>query len=101
MSMSTHIIGFRPPDEKWRKMKAVWDACVAADMSIPNTVHEFFGGESPDPNGVEVDLFSSALYHHGKPSAVKKWNADMQEGFEVDVTKLPKDVTIIRFYNSY
>jgi len=25
----------------------------------------------------------------------------MLEGFEVDITRLPKDVTIIRFINSY
>lgn len=94
MSMSTHVKGFKPPDEKWKKMKAVWDACDKAKVDPPKDVLEFFGGETPDEAGVEVDL--------EEEKCCKEWDdSDMQSGFEIDVTKLPKDVTLIRFYNSY
>jgi hypothetical protein len=91
MGMSTHVIGFRPPDEKWRKMKAVWDACADAGTSPPKEVSEFFQWTTPDPRGVEVDLRACST----------KFNDDSRDGIEIDVNKLPKDVTIIRFYNAF
>ena len=30
--MSTSVVGIKPPDDTWRKMKAAWDACMAADV---------------------------------------------------------------------
>jgi len=94
MGMSTHVIGFRPPDERWQQMKAVWDSCQAAGLPVPKEVTEFFGWGDPDSAGVEVDLFSF------KPCA-REWRDETREGFEVDVAALPPDVKIIRFYNSW
>lgn len=76
------------------------DACKEADVAIPLEVLDFFNGEPPDPRGVRVELEE---YPHtkNKHGAVKEYHADMQDGYEVDVTKLPEGVTIIRFYNSY
>ena len=51
MSMSTSVVGFVPPDEEWKKMKAVWDACANADVETPNDVDDFFSGKEPDKNG--------------------------------------------------
>jgi hypothetical protein len=45
MSMSMHVIGFVPPDGTWAQMKAIWDACQAAGVSLPDEVEDFFGGE--------------------------------------------------------
>ena len=93
MGMSTHVIAFKPPDETWHKMKAVYDACTKAGTSIPPEVSRYFDGSAPDPSGVEVSL--------DKSPACKEYRAEMQNGYEVDLTKLPKDVEIIRFVNSY
>ena len=90
--MSTHIVGFRPADDKWAKMKAVWDACEAAGTKIPDEVSEFFDHEGPgDKPGAEVKI----------DAAVEEWRNDSREGYELDLSLLPKDVNIIRFYNSY
>lgn len=90
--MSTTVVGFRPADDKWKKMYAVWSNCEAAGVAIPKSVMDFFNGEDPgDKPGMEVPL----------GEASKEWNSDWGQGYEVDVTKLPKDVTIIRFYNSW
>ena len=95
MSMSTHVVGFKPPDDKWKKMKAVWDACKAAGIDPPDDVDAFFEGTAPDDQGMEVDL-------DGHECAVKYRPASRaRDGIEVDVKKLPPDVTVIRFYNSY
>jgi len=46
MSMSTHVIGFRLPDEKWKQMKAIWDAYDAANLDIPDEVFDYFSEEA-------------------------------------------------------
>lgn len=91
MSMSTSVIGFAPPDKKWKKMKAVYDACLAADISIPDEVEDFFDGTEPDPAGVSVVL----------DGLLEKWATDSQEGYQIEIAKLPKNVRILRFYNSW
>lgn len=73
-------------------MKAIWDACKNAGVPIPYVVEVFFEREDPDPNGVEVEL------------PLHKWKDDKfgsSEGFEIHVSEIPKDVTIIRFYNAW
>ncbi len=96
MSMSTHVVGFKPPDEKWKMMKAAYDACTAAGIPVPDDLCEFFGDNPPDDEGVKVD--EDKLKQCG---AVRKWAAKMRDGFEVDITKLPRDVKVVRFFNSY
>lgn len=93
MGMSTHVVGIRPPDDLWHKMKAVWDACSTIGVEIPDEVQDYFGGQAPDPKGVVVSLRGTGC--------VQEYKAEMREGFEVDISKLPKNVKIVRFYNSY
>ena len=40
MSMSTNVIGFAPPDDKWLKMKEVYDSCIIAGVNVPREVVE-------------------------------------------------------------
>jgi hypothetical protein len=95
MGMSTRVVGFRPPDAKWKRMKDIYDACESAEIELPAAVMEFFDGEDPNdsPGGVLVDL--------DKSKCVTPYRSDDAEGFDVDITKLPKDVTILRFTNSW
>ncbi len=91
MGMSTHVVGFVPPDEKWEKMKQAYDACKELGIQPPNEVVEFFGHVAPDPRGVKVDI----------EVATKEWSGDMRSGLEVEIAKIPKHVKVIRFFNSY
>ncbi len=93
MSMSSYVVGFKAPDEKWLQMKSVYDACKDADVDVPDKVMNYFNWEEPGSAGVPVEL--------GKHKCVSKYSADMMDGFEVDLKKLPKDITSIRFFNSY
>jgi hypothetical protein len=94
VSMSTHVVGIKPPDETWLRMKAAWDACRTADVDPPKEVEKFFNYEVPDDAGVRLN--QEAL-----GDAIKVWEDDSRDGYEIDVTKLPKDVKIVRVYNSY
>lgn len=88
--MSTHVTGFAPADEQWAKMKAAWDACIAADVPVPDEVVDFFGDEEPDPAGVEVEL------------PLREWNGGLAgAGYELDVSAIPSQVQVLRFYNSW
>ncbi len=89
MSMSTHVIGFAPPDEQWEKMKAVWDACRLAKVPVPPDVEKFFNYEAPDDEGVKIEL------------PIREWRDDSAQGFEIDVDSIPKHVKTIRFFNSW
>lgn len=92
MSMSTHVTGFIPPDEKWEKMKKVWIAAVDANIEIPREVEDFFDGQDPrDMPGREVRL----------GNAVMEYRGDAVEGYEILLDKLPENVKTIRFYNSW
>jgi len=97
MGMSTYVIGFVPPDERWHQMKAAWDACMVAGVPIPNDVRAFFGGEEPDDRGREIT--QGALEQLG---AVRDWHGGgMGSGYEVEVSKLPPEVKVVRFCNSW
>lgn len=96
MGMSTYVVGIKPPDAKWLAMKEVWDACQMAVVEPPQAVWEFFENAPPDPSGVPVD--QRILERSG---SLRPFKADMQEGFEVDVDKLPPGVKVVRFVNSW
>ena len=93
MSMSTHVEGFYPPDEQWQKMKAIWDACEAAGVEAPRDVAKFFDYGSPDPSGVRTEAENTDW--------CRPWEDDGARGFEITVEKIPANVKIIRFYNSW
>lgn len=93
MGMSTSVTGIKPADEKFKKMKAIWDACVSAEIEVPNEVGEFFDWETPDPSGVKV---------YGRDiSGVREYNSEYESGYEIQIDQLPKDIKIIRVTNSW
>ena len=94
MGMSTSVVGFKPPDKKWEKMKKIYDACEESGVTVPEEVDDFFGDKPPDNTGVRVELEQNKR-------CCSKYSAESQNGFEINVDKLPKDVVIIRFVNSF
>lgn len=98
MGMSTHIIGIKAPDDHWKEMKAVWEACIKAKIDIPEEVQNFFQSDNPDEKGVVIRLDDR------KGVGIIKWKAEMEDGYQVDIKKLLEaypDLTHIRVYNSY
>lgn len=89
MSMSTNVYGFVPPDDNWKAMKKVWDACKSAGVDIPNKVDKFFNYQDPDPAGTEIDI------------PYDDYSDDSRSGIEISVSDIPANVKIIRFVNSW
>jgi len=96
MSMTTKITGVRDLDQDFAKMMQVKLSCEAAGISYPQEVKEYFN----DPNDSEDDL-RREMETVSITDAVSICNQDMVDGFEVDLSRLPKDVKAIRFEIRY
>lgn len=88
MGMTMHVNGFAPPDDDWKRHKAVWDACMAARVDVPLETVKFFGHAPPDPAGVEISV----------KDAVSDFKDVYRQGLDVEISKLPPNVKIVRFY---
>ncbi len=96
MDVNLRVVGIRPPDETWKKMKAVFDACVAARVPVPKEVEQFFNHKTPDALGVVVEHKNLEL-----AGVLKAVGGDMWEGYEIDLSKLPDDVKVLRVANHF
>jgi hypothetical protein len=88
MGVSYFVEGYVEPDEKWLKMKAVYDACVSAGVAIPSEVEKFFDGP-PSEAGMPVKLKARSLSEPG------------YDIVEVVVKDIPEFVKLIRFKVGY
>lgn len=98
MGMTTHIIGFVEPDEKYRNMLSIYKQCTELSISCPDEVHAFFRESwKPDEKGFEIDLVKE------RKSIVTTWSSvyGNEKGFELNVLEIPGKITTIRFYNSW
>ena len=95
MSISINLVGYRKADETFHRMKAVYDACKKAKIDPPQSVEKYFGYDSPTQYGNQIAL---------KPDetpGITSYNENECDGFDVDLDKLPPEIRVLRFYNSY
>lgn len=88
MSVKLIVLARIKPDDKWRKMKAVWDACDDACVEPPRAVGDFFDWEKPSEGGAIVDLV-------GDFGSARELSGDGETGYEIDLKHLPGGVTHI------
>lgn len=88
MSSSTSIVGVRDLNERRIEMNHVRIACERAGIEAPVEVREFF--ESGKHDFVDIESAITELD-----------DQDMQDVWEVDLSKIPPGVKAIRFINSY
>lgn len=91
MSMSTHIEGIIPPDDKFKKMMEIFNLCSQQGIDPPEEVWKFFNNEDPDPHGTVIRLEDVA----------EEWGNESASGLQILLEDIPKHVKIIRFYNSW
>lgn len=76
------------PDEKFIKYKQVYNACIAADIAVPENVADYFGHEDPNLlEGEDVDI----------DCAIIKGCKYIDSDFTVEIAKLPECVKFLRF----
>lgn len=96
MSMYTYVEFGKRPDDKFKKYKEILNLCFETNVAPPQEVVNYFRNNNLDP---EADNIWNQVGFDEE--AIE---ANFEDGFDeiiVDVTKLPKDVTLIRFCNSY
>jgi hypothetical protein len=95
MGMSTHVIGLISSDDKvYQKHKKVVIACIGAGIKeLPKETAEFFGDKTPSEYVLREKLEREVPH--------KEWGDDGRSGFEINVKDIPKEITRIRFYNSW
>jgi len=92
--MSSHLKAFIPDnDPTYQKHLRILTMCKKENVSLPKETADYFGTCDEPEEKLQFILKRDDHY--------TKWQDEMREGFEVDLTKLPKEVTKIRFYNSY
>lgn len=100
MGMSTHIRGFIPDnDPEYLKHKKILLVCSESGVSLPKETMKYFGTKYEDADKrlleekLEVELKEGVHY--------KEWGEESSQGYEVDLTKLPKGITKLRFFNNW
>ncbi len=99
MGHSSSVYAIKPPSEQdkdaARKMQAVWDACLQAGVPVPEKVSAFFAVNPLEPEVTRLyegafGTITQALRPYGKVGSG-------EEGYEVDLDRLPAGTKIIRF----
>ena len=91
MSMYSYVKGLKPKTDDYEKRLQIYNLCTALNIPIPHEIESFFDGEVCE-DGIVCDL---------PKDSIKKYCNDTREYFEVDLTKIPSDVTKVRFCNSW
>lgn len=90
MGMDTHVRLLRDGNSPDHQAKlAVLRSCLAAGVSLPKEIDDYFNGEYDEDFPLEVAF------------EARRWSHEMGEGYEVDIDDLPEGVKTIRFYNSW
>lgn len=79
------LLELRKLMRNFTNLQAIYDSCVAADVEILDIVFNYFGDEEPNEKGVVVEIPDQALI------------GDWEYNIEVDLSKLDKDISILKF----
>lgn len=91
MSISTYVQGLKPKTEEYQTKLDIYIACRKINIEPPREIVDFFDGEICE-EGIVTEL---------PKEAVREYSDEYRDFLEVDLTKLPPDVSEIRFVNSY
>jgi len=95
--MSITVSGLKAKDEKFNKMLEIYRQCEELKIEAPKEVYEFF----------ENVKYECVIQHHKNGMVVeledcaKKDNTDHEDLLIVELAKIPKDVTHLRFAVTY
>lgn len=100
--MIVTLTGFRPPSIAYLRMKAVYDACCQAGVSVPAEVVEFFGTETPDDSGLPIALRylkpSDRVSPADRPDrGICDYAKGKSIGIQVDLNNLDPTIRVLRF----
>ena len=89
MGISYTVEGLIKPDKKHLAKCKAYYACVEANVDVPEELHEYFEDEYPNDKGLSKDLNAT--------ESVTQDNDDSSYWYDVDLSKIDKNIHIIRF----
>lgn len=95
---SVRVVGIRPPDTKWKKMKAIWDACLDAGIEVPSEVEEFFGGQGPHQEGIVVEIEKEVCYNDDEFMTLGLRNGTEGNYYLIDLDSIPDNITHLKVW---
>lgn len=102
MSMSMHVTAFRDMDGQFKRMLEIKNFCDAHEVSYPKEVTDYFG------NTVSSLDTDTSLYEDfaeiDLDNQLREWSDGhngYRSGYEIDISDIPKEAKILRFYASY
>lgn len=101
MGMSTCVVGVRDLDGAFAKMLSAKLACEAAGVGYPPEVDAYFTVDGCVSSGEDESYLREQMETIDIDGAVSKCGGEMQDGFQVDLSKLPNGVKSVRFVNSW
>lgn len=102
MSMNTRIQAFKSSDEHDKHVR-VLEFCRVEGVTVPIETAAYFGDdtEGTDPNEY-YDIEIEEMLKVDLGACLTRDNSvEMENRWEIDVSKIPPGVAIIRFTNSY
>jgi hypothetical protein len=87
-------------DDDYQKKLKVLLACIDADVDLPPSINEYFGGDGVD-NDPEYPLEISYNVDGDNLDCIVNYSDECSEGYEIHVDKLPDGVKTIRVCISY
>ena len=111
-TITVEIAGIKPKDEKFEQMERVYQACLAANVEVPQEVIEYFGRDEDDhvlvnEHGVLVPYLTRSVtgnWDSPKVNPHANWitridkveNYQIRKGFIVDINQTPKDIKLLQ-----
>ena len=92
MSMCSYVQGLKPKTEEYEKKLQIYNMCYEMNIVPPEEILKFFDGEVCE-EGIITEIPKDAIRNYADDCC--------RDFYEVDLTKIPSDVTKIRFVNSY
>lgn len=89
MSISYDVEGLIKPDKNHLSKVNAYQACLDAGVSIPDELYKYFNYEAPDECGLVKDLNDT--------ESVTQDNDESSYWYDVDLSKIDKNIHIIRF----
>ena len=99
MGMSTHVVAMRNMGHEFEKMLKVKHFCEENKVGYPYEVADYFGEFVKEDESVIRDAMAEVTL--SGDNGLTEFTDEYRTGYEVEIAKLPKEVKVIRFYNSW
>lgn len=86
MGTDYRVIGIIPLGDRLEKLKKARDACIEAEIEIPNEITDSLDEENLDEKGLKVEI------------EFERYCKRDECGIEVNLKDIPEGVDILRFY---